>query len=100
MDAMSMMSTTPTLFSNDTTLIFENDNPCSTTLTDGQTGRIAYTIYTQISDGKTFTYFQNADGEVLASSEWQPGVDNDFISMGQFSSVPFGSFFRKSIFKE
>jgi len=92
-----MTSTTPTL---DTALIFENDNPCSTTLTDGKTGRIAYTIYTQISDGRTFTYFQNADGEVLASSEWQPGVDDDFISMGEFSSVPFGSFFRKSMFKE
>jgi hypothetical protein len=100
MDGMSIMSTTPTVFSNESTLIFENDNPCNTVITDGETGRVAYTVFTHAADQRTFTRFQNAHGEVLASSEWQPGVGEDLISMGQWSSVPFGSYFKKSLFKE
>jgi hypothetical protein len=100
MDAMSIMSATPTVVSDEITLIFENDNPCDTIITDSETGEIAYIISTKTVDGKIFTYFEAVDREVLAFLEWQPGVDEDLISLGQLSSVPFKSYFRKSMFKE
>ena len=100
MDAMSTLSTTPTVFSNENTLIFDIDNPWDTTITDSETGEIAYIVSTQTTNRRTHTRFQTADGEVLASSEWQPGVDEDLISMGQMCSVPFRSYFKKTMFKE
>jgi hypothetical protein len=91
-----IMSTT---LSNESILIFENDNPSNTVITQSGTGRVVYAVYTHTEDQRTFTRFQNTHGELLASSEWQLGLDRDLISMGQLSSVPFGSYFKKSLFK-
>lgn len=100
MDAMSIMSATPTLFSEESTLLLAQDNPSNTVITDSETGRMVYTISTETSNRRTFTYFRDAHGEVLASSEWQPGLDQDFITIGKIKSVPFGSYFSKAMFRE
>lgn len=98
MDAMSIMSATPTVFSDESTLLFDDDNPCSTTITDSETGKAVYIISIETVGHQTFTYFREVAGELLASSEWQPGTDEDFITLGPLSSVPFRSYFKSSIF--
>lgn len=90
------------MFSDQATLLFGGDNPVSTTITDSETEKVVYTISTsKTSDRKTVTKFQDAAGEFIASSEWQPGVEEDFLTIsGVVSSVPYKSYFKKAMFKE
>ena len=46
---------------------------------------------------KTVTRFQNTDGEIIASSEWRMGAEEDVISiLGHASALSFNAFFKKA----
>jgi len=80
----------------ETILALEPDNPCNTTITDIDTGKVVYTVATQHTDKKTCTYIRNAAGEVIASSEWRD-VRSDIITLGQAAPVSSGVWLRKSM---
>ena len=97
----SVFSTIETIFSDEKTLLLEPDSPLNTTISDSETCKTLYTISTQktaiAGKQKTVTRFQNADGEIIASSEWQMGAEEDVISiLGHASALPFNAFFKKS----
>ena len=97
----SAFSTTETMFSDEKTLLLEPDSPVNTIISDSETCKTLYTISTQktaiAGKQKTVTRFQNADGEIIASSEWQMAAEEDVISiLGHASALPFNAFFKKS----
>jgi len=98
----SIFSTTPTLFSDQATLLFGEDSPINTTITDSETEKVVYTVSTsKANDLGTVTTFKDTAGELIASSQWQPGVEEDLLTIfGVVSSVPYKSYFKKAMFKE
>lgn len=97
----SVFSTTETTFSDEKTLLLEPDSPVNTTISDSETCKILYTINTQkkiiAGEQKTVTHFQNTDGEIIASSEWRMGAEEDVISiLGHASALSFNAFFKKA----
>lgn len=98
----SIFSTTPTLFSDQATLLFSEDSPVNTTITDSETEKVVYTVSTsKTNELGTVTTFKNIAGELIASSQWQPGVEEDLLTIfGVVSSVPYKSYFKKAMFKE
>ncbi|KAF9000722.1 hypothetical protein BDQ17DRAFT_1245471 [Cyathus striatus] len=76
-------------------LIFTPDNPCNTTITDSETEKTVYQVYTE--HGKdTITYVKNATGEVIASWVWRD-VRSDVITLGNAKPVPLSSWLTKSM---
>ncbi|RDB25873.1 hypothetical protein Hypma_006811 [Hypsizygus marmoreus] len=76
-------------------LVFEPDNPCNTTITDSETGKIVYQVATE--HGKeTVTRVKNADGDTIASWEWRD-VRSDIITLGNGTPTPVSSWLRKSL---
>jgi hypothetical protein len=83
-----------------TTLIFDPDNPCNTTITDSDTCKVVYKVVTE--HGKqTVTRVKNAAGETIASWEWRD-VRSDIITLGDGTPVPTSAWLKKSLipFKE
>ena len=97
----SVFSATETIFSDEKTLLLEPDSPVNTTISDSETCKILYTVSTQkmaiAGEQKTVTRFQNTDGEIIASSEWRMGAEEDVISiLGHASALSFNAFFKKA----
>jgi hypothetical protein len=82
-------------------LILEPDNPCNSIITDGDSGKVCYTVKTEHSSQKTVTVVKNAAGETIASSEWRD-VQSDIITLRNNSPVPASAWLKKSMmpFKE
>jgi hypothetical protein len=71
------------------TLVFTPDDPRNTTITDGETGKILYTVATEYANKRAVTRIWNAGGVILASSEWRD-VRSDVITLGA-TGTPFPS---------
>ncbi|KAG5733423.1 hypothetical protein E4T56_gene11756 [Termitomyces sp. T112] len=76
-------------------LTFEHDNPCNTTIFDGETGKILYQVVTE--HGKnTVTRVDKADGETIASWVWRD-ILPDIITIGNGKPLSVGSWLKKSL---
>ena len=84
-----------------TSLIFQPDNPCNTTITDRDSGEVRYIVVTEHPNHKTITTVNNAAGETVASSEWRD-VQSDILTFRGNSPVPVSHWLKKSMmpFKE
>lgn len=76
------------------------DNPSNTTLV-AQTGETLYSVVTEHTKKATFTQVRNANGDVVAFSEWRD-VLPDKVTFGDKKPVSLADWMRQSIvpFKE
>ncbi|KAF8640293.1 hypothetical protein AX16_010188 [Volvariella volvacea WC 439] len=80
------------------TLVLTPDNPCNSVLTDSETGKDIYRVWTEHSDGgRAVTKIERAgDRVVIASWEWKD-VRTDTLTIGQATPLPVSAWLKKSI---
>jgi hypothetical protein len=78
------------------TLVLNPDNPCNTTITNGETQEVLYTVVTEHENQRTVTWVKNAVGMTVITSEWRD-VQSDLITLGEGGTpVPQSVWLRKS----
>ncbi|KDQ24483.1 hypothetical protein PLEOSDRAFT_1113808 [Pleurotus ostreatus PC15] len=71
------------------------DNPSNCDLTDAETGKVVYHVFT-VFDPKTTTIVENAAGEKIASWEWSD-VRSDVLTLGNAPPVSSSVWLKKSM---
>ncbi|TFK75124.1 hypothetical protein BDN72DRAFT_892477 [Pluteus cervinus] len=87
-------------------LVLKPDHPCNTSITEGSSGKILYTVNTEVipqdhSAPRTVTFVRRASGDLVASFEWK-GFKSDLVAFGEEEPMVASNWLKKSslLFRE